>query len=115
MLRTHVDRSLTCCSAENSKVLGYQNVVDGVRQHPQLERAICRGTSVLSRADFIRSHAQFEDDTLGNIQPVKVMVKDVTKTAVEFPCTSDDAAAAFKTRCSFSVQIFGALAGSALP
>jgi len=27
---------------------------------------------------------------LGNIQPVKVMVEDVTKTAVEFPCTSDD-------------------------
>ena len=46
---------------------------------------------MLSRADFIRDHAQFEDDTLGNIQPVKVMVKDVTKTAVEFPCTSDDA------------------------
>ena len=37
------------------------------------------------------SHAQFEDDTSGNIQPVKVMVEDVTKTAVEFPCTSDDA------------------------
>ena len=29
---------------------------------------------------FIHSHAQFEDDTLGNIQPVKVMVEDVTKT-----------------------------------
>ena len=30
---------------------------------------------------FIHSHAQFEDDTLGNIQPVKVMVEDATKTA----------------------------------
>jgi len=27
---------------------------------------------------FIHSRAQFEDDTLGNIQPVKVMVEDVT-------------------------------------
>ena len=33
--RTHVDRSLTCCSEKNSKVLGQQNVVDGARQHPQ--------------------------------------------------------------------------------
>jgi len=40
---------------------------------------------------FIHSYAQFEDDTLGNIQPVKVIVEDVAKTAVEFPCTSDDA------------------------
>jgi len=40
---------------------------------------------------FIHSHAQLEDDTLGNIQPVKVTVEDATKTAVEFPCTSDDA------------------------
>jgi len=29
---------------------------------------------------FIHSHAKFEDDTLANIQPVKVMVDDVTKT-----------------------------------
>ena len=27
---------------------------------------------------FIHSHAQFEDATLGNIQPVKVTVEDVT-------------------------------------
>ena len=26
--RTHVDHSLACCSEENSKVLGLQNVVD---------------------------------------------------------------------------------------
>ena len=39
----------------------------------------------------MHSHEQFEDDTLGNIQPVKVMVEDVTKTAVELPRTSDDA------------------------
>jgi len=35
--RTHVDNSLTCCGEENSKILGWQNVVDGVRQHPQPE------------------------------------------------------------------------------
>jgi len=29
--RTHVDHSLTCYSEENSKVLGRQNVVDGVQ------------------------------------------------------------------------------------
>ena len=29
--RTHVDHSLTCCSEENLKVLGRQNVVDGVQ------------------------------------------------------------------------------------
>jgi len=47
---------------------------------------------VLSRADIkLHSHAQFEDDALGNIQPVKVMAEDVTKTAVEFQCTNDDA------------------------
>jgi len=40
---------------------------------------------------FVHSHAQFEDDTLGNIQPAKIMVEDVSKTAVEFPCTSNDA------------------------
>ena len=40
---------------------------------------------------YIQSHTQFEDDTMANIQPVNVMVEDVTKTAVEFPCTSDDA------------------------
>ena len=34
---------------------------------------------------YTHSHALFEDDTLGNIQPVKVMVEYVTKTAVEFP------------------------------
>jgi len=28
---------------------------------------------------------------MANIQPVNVMVEDVTKTAVEFPCTSDNA------------------------
>jgi len=39
----------------------------------------------------MHSNAQFEDDTLGNIQPVKIMVEDVTKTTVEFPGTSDDA------------------------
>jgi len=44
---------------------------------------------VLSRMDiYTHSHAQFEDDTLGNIQPVKVMVEYVTKTAVEFPAKS---------------------------
>ena len=48
----HVDHSSTCCSKENSKVLGWQNVVDGVRQHPQPERTTRRGTSVLSRADI---------------------------------------------------------------
>ena len=36
---------------------------------------------------FIRhSHAQFEDNTLGNIQPVKVMVEDVTKTVPHRRC-----------------------------
>ena len=50
--RMHVDHSLTCCSEENSKVLGQQNVVDGIRQHPQPERTTRRGTSVLSRADI---------------------------------------------------------------
>ena len=35
--RTHVDNSLTCCGEENSKILGWQNVVDGFRQHPQPE------------------------------------------------------------------------------
>jgi len=33
--RTHVDRSLTCCSEESSEVLDYQNVVDGAKQHPR--------------------------------------------------------------------------------
>jgi len=57
--RTHVDHSLTCCSEENSKVLGYQNVVvDSVRGHPQPERTTRRGTSVLSRADtYIVMHS----------------------------------------------------------
>jgi len=50
--RTHVDHSLTCCREENSKVLGQQNVVDGVRQRPQPERTTQRGTSVLSRANI---------------------------------------------------------------
>jgi len=59
---------------------------------------------------FVHSHAQFEDDTLKNIQPVKVMVEDVTKTAVEFPCTSDDAGGSIQDPLySFSVQIFGVL------
>ena len=40
---------------------------------------------MLSRADIysLHSHAQFEDDTLGNIQPVKIMMEDVTKTVNE--------------------------------
>jgi len=54
--RTHVDHSLTCGSEENSKFL--------------------------CQAPYKNHHAQFEDDTLGNIQPVKVVVEDMTKTAV---------------------------------
>jgi len=48
----HEGKLKTCCSEENSKVLSWQNVVDGARQHPQLERTTQRGTSVLSCADI---------------------------------------------------------------
>jgi len=47
---------------------------------------------------FIHSHAQFEDDTLGNIQPVKVMVEDVTRPLSNFRVPEMTRAAAFKTR-----------------
>jgi len=47
---------------------------------------------------FIHSHAQFEDDTLGNIQPVKVMVEDVTRPLSNFRVPVMTRAAAFKTR-----------------
>jgi len=40
---------------------------------------------------FMHCHAQLEDDTLWNIQPVKVVVENAAKTAIEFPCDSDDA------------------------
>jgi len=43
--------------------------------------------------------AQFEDDTLGKIQPVKIVEEEVTKTAaVEFRIPVMTRAAAFKTR-----------------
>ena len=43
------------------------------------------------------SHAQFEDDTLGNIQPVKVMVEDVTHSLTRAAEVSGGANAVYPT------------------
>ena len=51
---------------------------------------------------YIHRHAPFEDDTLGNVQPVKVVVENATKTAIQFPCAVMTREAAFKTRRSLS-------------
>ena len=47
---------------------------------------------MLNRADIYAQvmHSLKMTRCMGNIQPVKVMVEDVAKTAVEFPSTTSD-------------------------
>jgi len=39
---------------------------------------------------LILRYAQFEDDTLQNVQPVQFVMEDVRQTLVRLPSTSDD-------------------------
>ena len=39
---------------------------------------------------LVNCHAQLEGDTLRNIQPMQVIVQDLSQTPVELPCTGDD-------------------------
>ena len=71
-------------NVESIKAFGLQSGVGS--DQPRLQLVLwCQAVKA-----FIYRGAQFERDTLWNIQPVQFIMEDVRQTPIELPCSSND-------------------------
>jgi len=56
---------------------------------------------------LVNSHCQLEQNPVGNVEPLQLVVQYLTQAAIKLP-------SAFNTHCDLSVTVLGALARTVL-